>query len=194
MDKQVFFSESGTFFCDENSLALRFEPASANVLGPGQYRHLIVPEGIIGFGSHFGMDICVKERFSLPESLREIGHIGNGIKEELHNIFARSSLPGVIIPSGVECFGPFAFGASQIDSLCLPAGFMRREYVRQFKDARIRTIYVHEADLQLEGAYSRPFHWDCWYREVYSYERRDAGSFPEESRLTDAARWHGMDF
>ncbi len=182
MNQNLFFSESGTFICDKNGILLQFDPAEENILCANQYKHLVVPEGVVGFCSNFGRSITVTERFILPQMLREIGNSNDS------GVFADSTLPTVIIPERVAMFGQFAFGSSRIDALCLPAGFMSLQYVRQFKDACICKIYLHENEYHSGGAFLG-FHWDCYYREVYTYKNREIGCLPTKSVLTPANRW-----
>jgi hypothetical protein len=143
-------SESGVFFLDEHGIVEHFEPSIDNpfidertekgsVVTQKSIRSLIVPEGVRGFVSEFMRGVRVLERFELPNGLLSIGNNSFSIEDEQHCVFANSILPSVVIPETVQVIGNFAFGASHIECLQLPA-MLRSEYGRQFKDGYIGVL------------------------------------------------------
>ncbi len=197
MSEKIFSSKSGAFVCDEKGCVQRFEPAQDNVLEENCYRHLIIPQGVTGFCNSFGCRITVKEQFVLPDSLQEIGSLsvdgqvfGIGAKQ---NVFASSTLPTVILPESVRVFGPFAFGASRIDMLCIHKAFHGIQNVRQFKDAHVRRLYLPQEAYHPENTPYFGVPWDCWFREVYTYQDRPSTHLPLESIRTPAQRLSAND-
>ncbi len=143
-------SESGVFFLDEHGIVEHFEPSIDNpfidertekgsVVTQKSIRSLIVPEGVRGFVSEFMRGVRVLERFELPNGLLSIGNNSFSIEDEQHCVFANSILLSVVIPATVQVIGNFAFGASHIECLQLPA-MLRSEYGRQFKDGYIGVL------------------------------------------------------
>ncbi len=182
-NKLILKSESGSFICNEQGVALEFEPAPENMLEERCYKTMIVPEGVTGFASDFGNRITVTERFVLPETLMEIGdYKADALLSSAQNIFAGCRLPTVIIPESVRYLGLYAFGGSRINTLCLPTDFKNKitPYNRQFKDAKIRTVFLHED--------AQPFRIDGWYDRVFSYQTRAPLHLPEAYQLTEYQR------
>ena len=140
---KTYQNESGIFTCDAEGTLLRFEPAPGNRISePIAYyeiavRTLIIPEGVVAIRGDFFRYGYVKDKISFPDTLRQIGEeypIGGCT-------FANCYLPDVVIPSQVEIIGTFAFGKSQLKSLCMtrvPAC----EYLRQFKGAKIDKLIL----------------------------------------------------
>ena len=151
--ERVLTSRSGSFYIDENGVALRFEPSEENPFFDEETEHhdnydyktnksirtLTIPMGVKGFSSDFMRGVRVIERFELPEGLTSIGNnsfdIGNGV----HCVFADCILSTVIIHQSVEEIGIFAFGHTHIETLQLPAS-LHSPYGRQFKDSFIGTL------------------------------------------------------
>lgn len=185
MNHRVYESESGRFLCDEQGIVQEFEPAAENIIAEKQYRHLIVPEGVVGFCDNFGFYFTVTERFELPGSLREIGR-DNEADWTLGrmNVFSRAYLPTVIIPETVESIGVFAFGGSHIETLCLPPRAFEKmtPYLRQFKDSRIRKLYWCGDFTHLRL--------DAWFQEVYIYKPEAADFLTTRTVLTLDNRWY----
>lgn len=149
----VIKNKSGSFFLDANGIVTDFKPSLFNPIikrkenEPQAYygyvikksiKHLIVPEGVIGFADDFFCDIEVLERFVLPNGLL---YIGNNLRtsDSHRNVFAGCTLPEVRIPETVRELGRFAFGHSRIGYLQIPSS-IRSRYLRQFKDSSIGTL------------------------------------------------------
>ena len=150
---QVLTSESGRFYC-KNGIVQRFEPTSFNLIEGGIYapqdngndmkhyelavKTLIVPNGIKGFCDNFFRDGAVTDIFILPDSLESIG------TNDLNSkgcVFAKSFLPEVVIPGNVKILGIYCFGGACIDKLVIRET-TESPYLRQFKDARIKELYL----------------------------------------------------
>jgi hypothetical protein len=147
---KILRNESGMFECDDDGKLLRFYPDVQNLLdetivkdrftfGKSYYKpcvhSLIIPEGVTAIGENFFRYGFVEEIFHFPNTLRSIGD------ERDHGVFAKSHLPDVVIPESVETIGIFAFGSCTIKSIKLTR-FFDCEYLRQFNDAHIGTLYL----------------------------------------------------
>ena len=156
---KTYQNESGCFTCDQEGSLLSFEPTPGNRLhepivrevytyGPSYYkmavRSLIIPEGVVAIKGDFFRYGYVQERLSFPTTLRRIGD---------NCAFANCSLPDVVIPSGVNMIGCFAFGNSKIKSLCLTRVF-ECEYLRQFKGAKIDKLILPKGSCVINEMHS----------------------------------------
>lgn len=151
----VLQSESGSFFINDNGVAMRFEPSNNNpfIEEETEYeanytfkthksiRTLIVPQGVKGFCSDFLRRTRVLELFKLPDGLLGIGNNSYGNANECNCIFANCILPEVVIPQSVQEIGILAFGHSHIDRLQLTES-LHSPYGRQFKDSYIGTLIL----------------------------------------------------
>ena len=156
---KTYQNVSGSFTCDQEGSLLSFEPTPENRLsepivrevyscGPSYYkmavRSLIIPEGVVAIEGDFFRYGYVQEILSFPTTLRRIGD---------NCAFANCSLPDVVIPSGVNMIGSFAFGDSKIKSLCLTRVF-ECEYLRQFKGAEIDKLILPESSCVINEMHS----------------------------------------
>ena len=143
-------SESGVFMCDKYGMLKKFYPCIHNILNEQKIREvytfgksyykpcvhsLIIPEGVTSLEHEFFRGGLVKDQIHFPQTLVSLGDRWNP------GVFSDSCLPDIIIPNNVRSIGEFAFGNSHIKSLRL-THVLGCEYLRQFKGAQIRTVYL----------------------------------------------------
>ena len=171
--EMIFENNSGLFVCNNKGVLLRFFPATDNLLDKTVLRErytfqevyykpcvhtLIIPEGVSSIDSGFFREGMVEDEFSFPSTLKSIGS----------NAFAYAFLPEVEIPVNVDSISTFAFGHSHIRSLRFKRIF-ECEYLRQFKDSQIETLYLpeecrHQWEREFDGY---AFLHDAEYVEFY---------------------------
>lgn len=152
-EERLLRSESGIFHIDDCGIVHRFEPSEENpfidektefrknysTITYKSIRTFVVPKGIKGFVSGFMRYTRVLERFELPDGLLSLGNNSFDINTACNCVFADCILPTVVIPESVKEIGIYAFGASHIDCLQLPAT-LNSPCGRQFKDSYIATV------------------------------------------------------
>ena len=143
-------SESGLFMCDKHGKLKRFYPNIHNILNEQKVREtytfgksyykpcvhsLIIPEGVTSLEHDFFKGGFVKDQLHFPRTLVSLGDKWNP------DVFSDSCLPEIVIHENVHSIGEFAFGNSIIRSVKFNRIF-ECEYLRQFKGAQIRTVYL----------------------------------------------------
>lgn len=129
-------NETGIFTIDDNGVLKKYQSTESNQVRENVWRCLDIPEGVRVIPEEAFRRCHVQVRLTFPKSLQVIG-AGHGCA------FANSRLPHVELPDTLEVLGDFVFGNSTMESLRIPKG-LKSEYARQFKEARIGTLYLPE--------------------------------------------------
>ncbi|MCD8109956.1 MAG: leucine-rich repeat domain-containing protein [Clostridiales bacterium] len=203
----ILKSKSGLFLCDAEYYAYAFYPSLQNMVGESAVRNLIIPEGVAGFADSFCRSLTVVEQFSIPNTVKSIGsnwytkeYCPNGADSE--GVFADCRLPTVILPESLKLLGIFAFGNSEIDTLCLPANYRswRCTKFRAMKGARVKHLFIPDVFSTAEivrfneGMKGRPDFSALIMRDIelgpsectMVYREKEEGTLPQDFISLDA--------
>lgn len=137
-------NESGTFYVDKMGVLQSFYCSPQNNADTCSCHNtkklysLHIPEGVTVLKEFAFRGYTVMNSLTLPDSLQMAGTCSNGCA------FADCRLPDTVIPDTLRFLGAYGFGNSTLRSLRLPEN-ADWEYSRQFKSAKIGTLYLSES-------------------------------------------------
>lgn len=147
----IYRNNTGIYECDERGMLMEYYPSIDNLLGVSIVRErytfgddcfspcvkrMVVPEGVKSLRTGFFRGGLVENELIFPATLTSIG------SQHEDCVLANTRLSKVVLPDSLEMIGCFAFGNSIIEELVYPQKIFDYPYLRQFKGARIKHLFL----------------------------------------------------